>query len=94
MESEDYRNSIGERDILSKLVKSSYRNNVYVDAENLLKYPLALVCLALGNSDGTVRKTCKSKLYDTAGYDLVTVDKTNLPGHDVMNVYFLDQNTT
>ena len=69
-------------DILSKLVQSSYRN--------LLKYLLAPVCLALGNSDGTIRKTCKSKLYDTAIYDLVTVDKTNLPGHDFMNTYFLD----
>ena len=55
-----------------------------------MKYPLASVCLAVGNSDGTIRKTCKSELCDTAMSDLVTVDKTNLPGHDVMNRYFLD----
>ena len=79
-----------QRDILGKLVQSSYRNNAYVDVENLLKYPLAPVCLALGNSDRTIRKTCKSKLYDTAMSDLVTVDKTGLPGHDVMNTYFVD----
>ena len=79
-----------ERDILGKLVQSPYRNNAYVDVENLSKYPLASVCLALGNSDDTIRKTCKSKLYDTAVSDLVTVDKTNLPGHDLMNAYFLD----
>ena len=42
------------------------------------------------DSDGTIRKTCKSNLYGTAMYDLVTVDKTYLPGHDVMNTYFLD----
>ena len=51
-----------QRDILGKLVQSSYRNNAYVDVENLLKYPLAPVYLALGNFDGTIRKTCKSKL--------------------------------
>ena len=51
-----------QRDIFGKLVQSSYRNNPYVYVENLLKYPLALVCLALGNSDETIRKTCKSKL--------------------------------
>lgn len=62
--------------------------------QKILKYPLASVCLGLGNSDGTVRKTCKSKLYNMSMYDLVTVDKANLPGHDVINMYFLDQNTT
>ena len=45
-----------QRDILGKLAQSSYRNNAYIDVENLLKYPLAPVCLALGNSDGTIRK--------------------------------------
>ena len=74
------------RDILGKLVESSYRNNAYVDVENLFE----ISCLALGNSDGTTRKTCKSMLSDTAMSDLVTVDKTNLCGHDAMNMYFLD----
>ena len=78
-----------EWDIFGKLVQSSYRNNTYVDAILHLQYPLAPVCLTLVNSDGTVRKACKSKLYDTAMY-LVTVDKTNLPGHDVMSTCFLD----
>ena len=27
-------------------------------------------------------------------YDLVTIDKTYLPGHDVMNTYFLDLTAT
>ena len=58
--------------------------------KSLLKYLLAPVCLALGNSNRTIRKACKSNLYDTAVYDLVTVNKTYLPGHDVMNTYFLD----
>ena len=79
-----------QRDIFGKLVQSSYRNNAYIDVENLLKYPLAPVCLALGNSDGTIRKTCKLKLDNTAMSDLVIVDKTDLPGHNVMNMYFLD----
>ena len=78
-----------EGDILGKLAQSSYSNNAYVDVENLLKYPFAPVCLALGNSDRAIRKTCKSKLYNTAMSYLETVDKTNLPGH-VMNMYFLD----
>ena len=46
--------------------------------------------MALGNSDGRIRKTCKLNLYGTAMYDLVTADKTYLPGHDVMNTYAID----
>ena len=64
----------------------SYRNNAYVDVQNLFE----IFCLALGNSDGTTRKTCKQMLSDTAMSELVTVDKTNLCGHDAMNMYFLD----
>ena len=71
-----------QRDILGKLDQSPFRNKALVDVENLLKYPLALVCLALGNSDGTTRSTCKLRLYDTATSYLLTVDKTDLPGHD------------
>ena len=55
-----------QRDLLCKLVQSSNRNNAYADVENLLIHPLAPVCLVLGNSDGTTRKTCKQKLHDTA----------------------------
>ena len=51
-----------QTDILGKLVQSSYRNNAYVEVEHLLEYPVAPVCLALGNSDGTISKTCKSML--------------------------------
>ena len=72
------------------VVQFYFRNNAHVDVENLLKYPLEPVYLALGNSHGTMRKKCKSKLYHTEMYNLVTVDKSNLPGHDVMNTYFLD----
>ena len=79
-----------QRDILGKLVQSSYRNNAYVDVENPLKYPVSPVCLALGNFDGTISKTWKSMLSDTAISDLVTVDKINLLWHDVINTYFLD----
>ena len=68
-----------QRDIFGKLFQSSYRSSAK-DVENLFKYPLAPVRLGLGNSDGTIRKICKSNLYDTAMYDLVTVDKTFLPG--------------
>lgn len=71
--------------MLGKLVQSC-RHNVYVDTENLLKYSLASVYLALGNSNGAVRKTCKSKLYNMSMYDLVTVDKANLPGHGYKHV--------
>ena len=67
---------------------------MYMYIQKCLKYPLASVCLGLGNSDGTVRKACKSKLYDTVMYVLVTAAKAYLPGHDVMNIYFLDQNKT
>ena len=79
-----------ERDTLGKLVQSSYRNNAYADVENLLEYPLAPVCLALGNSDERIRKTCKLKFCNTAMSDLVIFDKTNFPGHDAMNTHFLD----
>ena len=79
-----------QKDILGKFVQSFYRNNAYVDVENLLKYPVAPFCLALGNSDGTISKTCKSMLSDTEISDLVNVGKTNLPWHDVINTYHLD----
>ena len=55
-----------QRDTVGKRVQSSYRNNACVHVQYLLKYPLTPVCLALVNSDGTVRKTCKSKLHDPA----------------------------
>ena len=79
-----------QRDILGKLVQASHRNNAYVDVENPLKYPVSPVCLAFGNFDWTISKTWKSMLSDTAISDLVTVDKINLPWHDVINTYFLD----
>ena len=58
--------------------------------ENLLKYPLAPVCLALGYSDGAIRETRNLNLQDTAMYDLVTVDKTNLRGQNALNTHFLN----
>ena len=67
-----------QRDLLGKLFKTFYRNNAYVDVENILKYPLAPVCLALTNSEGTIRKTWNLNLHDTSIYNLVSVDKTNL----------------
>ena len=67
-----------QRDLLGKLFKTFYRNNAYVDVENILKYSLAPVCLALANSDGTMRKTWNLNLHDTSIYDLVSADKTNL----------------
>ena len=58
-----------QRDLLGELVQSSDVNNAHANVENLLKYALAPAYLALGNSDGTIRKTCKSKLCDNAMYD-------------------------
>ena len=46
---------------------------------------LALSCL-----DGTIRKTCKSKLYEAAMYDLWIAEQNKLPGKSVMNTYVLD----
>ena len=68
-----------QRDIFGKHFQSSYRNNAQ-HVENLFKCPLSPVCLDLRSSDGTIRKTCNSNLYDTAMYDLVTVSKIYLPG--------------
>ena len=46
--------------------------------------------LALNCLDGTNRKTCKSKLYEAAMYDLSIVEENKLPAKSVMNTYFLD----
>ena len=46
---------------------------------------LALSCL-----NRTIRKTCKSELYETAMYDLLVVEQNKLPANSVVNTYFLD----
>ena len=56
----------------------------------LLKFPLVLAYLALGNADRKIRKINKSNLYDAAMYDLPIVDKSNLPEDDIMDTYFLN----
>ena len=79
-----------QTDILGKSVRSSFDTNSYINVENLLTYPLGPMSLALSCLDGTIRKTCKSKLYEAAMYDLLIVEQNKLPGKSVMNTYFLD----
>ena len=54
--------------------RSSFDTNSYMNVENLLTYPHGPVSLALSCSDGTIRKTRKSKLYEAAMYDLSIVE--------------------
>ena len=78
-----------QRDILGKLIRSSFDTNSYINVENLT-YPLGTVSLALSCLDGTIRKKCKSKLYEAAMYDLMIEEQNRLAGKSVMNTYFLD----
>ena len=55
-----------QRDILGQLVAISTANKAAVDVDKALEYPLAPVPLSLATSDGSRRKTCKSKLLDAA----------------------------
>ena len=79
-----------QRDILGKLIWSSFDTNSYINVENLLTYPLGTVSLALSCLDGTIRKKCKSKLHEAAKYNLSIVEQNKLPGRSVMNTHFLD----
>ena len=55
-----------QRDILGKLFWSSLDTNSSINVEILFTYPLGPVSLALSCLDGTIRKTCESKLYEAA----------------------------
>lgn len=76
-----------ERDVLGKLVSQSYASKKGVDMEVVLTYPLAPVSIPLSTSDGSIRKTVKSKLFDSAMSGLRIVDPTQLPN---VSLYFLD----
>ena len=54
------------------------------------KLTLSPPYLALGSRDGAITKTCKSKLYVAAMYDLAVFDKSNFSEDDIMDTYFLD----
>ena len=77
-------------DMLGKFCRSLFDTNSCINVENLFVYPLGPASLALSCLDGTIRKTCKSKLYEAARYDLSIVDQNKLPAKIVMNIYFLD----
>ena len=67
-----------------------FDTNSCINVEKLFTYPLGPVSLALSCLDGTITRTCKSKLYKAAMYDLLTVEQNKLPAKSVMNIYFLD----
>lgn len=50
------------RDILSKLLSIAIKQDKKIDFEKSLEYPLSEVPLSICNADGSMRKTCKSKL--------------------------------
>ena len=66
-----------QRDILGILVYQSYANKTGVDIEKVFTYPLAPVAMPLCTPDGSNRKTAKSKLYDAAMEDEVTIIDSN-----------------
>ena len=61
-----------------------------IDLDAVLCYPLAPVSVPLSTSDGSLRKTVKSKLYDAAMSDLEELTYDDLPDETDMNCYFLD----
>ena len=84
-----------QRDILGILVSQSkikkYANKTGVDMEKVFTYPLAPVSIPFCTPDGSNRKTTKSKLYDAAMDDEVTIiDNDNLTGIPNLENYFLD----
>ena len=79
-----------QKDILRKLVRSSFDTTSWINVGNFLTYLLGPVSLALSCLDGTIRKTCKSKFYVAAMNDLIIVEQNKLLSKSVMNTYFLD----
>ena len=79
-----------QRDIVGKIIRLSFDTNSCINVENLITYPLAPVILALSYLDGTIRKTCKSNLYEVAMHDLSIAVLHELPEKNIMNTYFLD----
>ena len=67
-----------------------FDTNSCINVEKLFTYPLGPVSLALSCLDETITRTCKSKLYKAAMYDLLIVEQNKLPAKSVMNIYFLD----
>ncbi len=55
-----------QRDVLGLLVTVAFKENEVIDIDKALAYPLAPVPLSLATSDGCIRKTVKSKLFDAA----------------------------
>ena len=61
-----------QRDILGLLMAVSSKEGAVVDLDKALSYALSPVPLALATNDEIRRKTCKSKLIDTALSSVVT----------------------
>ena len=69
-------------------MSQSYANKTGVDMQKVFTYPLAIPSCT---PDGSNRKTVKSKLYDAAMEDEVTIiDSNNLTGILNQENYFLD----
>ena len=79
-----------QRDILGILAASSYKEKSAVDIDAALCYPLAPVSMPLSSTDGTIRKTVKSKLFSVAMSDLRILESQELPGVEKLYTYFLD----
>ena len=79
-----------QRGILGILVAHSYQYNSGIDIDSVLCYPLAPVSVPLSTTDGSIRKTIKSKLFKAAMSDLSVVMDEDLPGPDKLRTYFLD----
>ena len=79
-----------QRDIMGILVSQSYTSKAGVDIEKVLAFPLAPVSIPLCTSDGQIRKTSKSKLYNVAMKELTILDITTLSSTPRFETYFLD----
>ena len=60
-----------QREILGLLIATSFKEQSLIDIDNALSFPLAHVPLALATSDGSRRKTAKSKLLDAALFSII-----------------------
>ena len=80
-----------QSNILAKLVHLSSFTISAINLEKAMCFLAAPVSLPLSYYDGTIRKTVKSKLFDTTMHDLLTVIKPEgLPSAEELLVYFLD----
>ena len=79
-----------QREILGLLVAYSSKYESGINLDRALTFRLAPIKIPLSTTDGAIRKTSKSKLYDASMNDLKTLCKEDFPRKENLKTYFLD----